>query len=94
MAENNERRKQTRIGNDMPVSFSLSMGEFTDLKQVEAYGNMLDSSEKGRGFYTDVRLDPGNIIEIKNEDGSFVTAKVMWVREIEEKYRVGVLIYK
>ncbi len=94
MTENNERRKHTRIGNDMPVSFSLSMGEFTNLKQVEAYGTMLDSSEEGIGFYTDVQLEPGNIIRIKNGDDSFVTAKVMWISEIEGKYRVGVLIYK
>ena len=94
MTENNERRKHTRIGNDMPVSFFQSVGEFTDLKQVEAFGTLLDSSEEGIGFFTDVRLEPGNIIEIKNEDDSFVTARVMWMSEIEGKYRVGVLIYK
>jgi len=94
MTENNERRKHTRIGNDMPFSFSLSIDQFTDLKQVEAFGTLLDSSEEGRGFYTDVRLEPGNDIRIRNEDDSFVTAKVMWVSEIEGKYRVGVLIYK
>jgi hypothetical protein len=94
MTENNEKRKHTRIGNDMPVSFSLSMVEFTDLKQVEAYGTLLDSSEEGIGFFTDVRLEPGNVIGIKNEDDSFVTAKVMWISEIEGKYRIGVLIYK
>ena len=94
MTGNNERRKQTRIGNDMPVSVSLSMGEFTSLEHIEAYGTMLDSSEKGMGFLTDVRLDPGSIIRVRKEDGSFVTAKVMWINEMEEKYRVGVLIYK
>jgi hypothetical protein len=94
MAEKNERRKHTRIGNDMPMSFSVSIGEFTDLKQVEAYGNLLDSSEEGLGFYTNVRLEPGSMIRVKNADDSFVTAKVMWITEIEGKYRVGVLIYK
>jgi len=94
MTENNERRKHARIGNDMPVSFSQSMGEFTDLKQIEAYGALLDSSDEGRGFFTDVRLEPGSVIRISNEDDSFVTAKVMWISEIEGKYRVGVLIYK
>lgn len=94
MTEDNERRKHTRIGNDMPMSFSVSMGEFAGLKQVEAYGTLLDSSKEGIGFFTDVRLEPGNIIRIKNEDDSFVTARVMWLSEIEGKYRVGVLIYK
>ena len=94
MTENNERRKHTRIGNDMPFSFSLSIDQFTDLKRVEAFGTLLDSSEEGRGFYTDVRLKPGIEIRIRNEDDSFVRAKVMWVSEIEGKYRVGVLIYK
>jgi len=93
MTENNERRKHTRIGNDMPFSFSVSIDQFTDLKQVEAFGTLLDSSEDGKGFFTDVRLEPGSDIRIKNDD-SFVTAKVMWVSEIEGKYRVGVLIYK
>ena len=79
MTENSERRKHTRIGNDMPLSFSLSIGEFTDLKRVEAFGTLLDSSDEGRGFYTDVRLEPGNDIRIKNEDNSFVTAKVFCV---------------
>ena len=94
MTENNERRKHTRIGNDMPVSFSMSMGEFTNLRQVEAYGTMLDSSEEGMGIFTDVRLEPGKVISIKNGDASVVTARVMWISEIEGNYRVGVLIYK
>jgi hypothetical protein len=94
MTENDERRKHTRIGNDMPVSFSLSMGEFTSLKQVEAYGTLVDSSKEGIGFFTDVRLEPGNVIRIKKGDASFMTASVKWVGEIEGKYRVGVLIYK
>ena len=94
MTENNEKRKHTRIGNDMPVSFSLSVGEFTDLKQIEAYGTLIDRSEEGIGFFTDVRLEPGSVIRIRNEDDSFVAARVMWISEIEGKYRVGVLIYK
>lgn len=94
MVEKSERRKHTRIGNDMPVSFTLSMGELTDLRQVEAYGTMLDKSEDGMGFLTDVRLETGSIIRISTGEGSFVTASVMWINEIEGKYRVGVLIYK
>ena len=94
MTENNERRKHTRIGNDMPMSFFQSVGEFADLKQVEAYGTLLDSSEEGIGFSTDVKLEPGNVIRVRHDDDSFVTARVMWINEIEGKYRVGVLIYK
>lgn len=78
----------------MPFRFSLSILEFTDLKRVEAFGTMVDNSETGIGFVTDVRLEPGHIIRIEREDGSIVSAEVMWTGEIEGKYRVGVLVYK
>jgi hypothetical protein len=94
MTGNNEKRKHTRIGNDMPFQYSLSILEFTNLKRVEAFGNMVDMSERGIGFVTEVRLEPGHIIRINREDGSFVTAQVVWTGEIEGKYRVGVLTYK
>ena len=93
MAEYNEKRKHTRIGYDMPLSFSLSILEFTNLKHVEAYGTVVDKSSEGIGFVTDIQLEPGHIIRIKNEDDSLVTAEVRWVGEIEGKYRVGVLTY-
>jgi hypothetical protein len=70
------------------------MLEFTNLNRYEAYGTAVDKSDEGLGFVTDIRLQPGHIIRIKNEDDSFVTAEVKWVGAIEGKYRVGVLIYK
>jgi len=94
MPGNSEKRKHTRIGNDMPFRFSLSILEFTNLKRVEAFGAMVDMSDGGIGFVTDTRLEAGHIIRINSEDGSSVTAEVMWTGEIEGKYRVGVLIYK
>ena len=94
MAQNKEKRRHPRIGYDMPLSFSLSIVEFANLRSVEAHGSLLDKSEKGLGFFTDFQLEPGHIIRIKKDEGSFVTAKVMWVGEIDGKYRVGVLVYK
>jgi hypothetical protein len=94
MAEAKDRRKHTRIGNDMPLSFPVSILEFTNLNNDVSYGTVVDKSDEGVGFVTDVRLEPGNIIRIQNEDDSFVTAEVRWVGAIEGKYRVGVLIYK
>ena len=94
MPVHNERRRHTRIGNDMPLSFSLSILEFTNLKRVEAYGTMVDKSNAGIGFVTDIQLEPGHIIRIRNEENSSVTAEVKWIGAIEGKYRVGVLIYK
>ena len=94
MGESKDRRKHTRIGNDMPLSFSVSILEFTNLNRYESYGAVVDESKEGIGFVTDIRLEPGNIIRIKNEDDSFDTAEVKWVGAIEGKYRVGVLIYK
>jgi hypothetical protein len=88
-----ETRKHTRIGYDMPLSFSLSILEFSNLKRIEARGVVVDRTEEGIGFVTDTPLEPGNIIRIAEND-SFVTAEVRWVGELEGKYRVGVIIYK
>lgn len=94
MPEFKEKRKNTRIGNDMPLFFSVSILEFTDLNRYEVYATCVDKSKEGIGFVTDILMEPGHIVRIKNEDDSFVTAEVKWVGEIEGKYRVGVLIYK
>jgi len=94
MVETKDRRKHTRIGNDMPLSFSVSILEFTNLNRYAAYGAVVDKSREGIGFVTDIRMEPGHIIRIQNEDDSFITAEVKWVGAIEGKYRVGVLIYK
>jgi hypothetical protein len=94
MVREKEQRKYPRIGYDMPLSFSLSVLEFADLKRIEAFGYLMDKSEEGMGLLTEVRLEPGHIIKIRSEDGSFIPAQVMWVGEIEGKYRVGVLLYK
>ena len=94
MDEKKEKRKHTRIGNDMPLSFSLSIGEFTNIGRFEASGTLVDRSKEGMGFITDIQLEPGQIIGIKNGTDSFVTAEVRWIGAIEGKYRVGVLIYK
>lgn len=94
MAENSEKRRHMRIGCDMPLSFSLSILDFRNLKHVEANGNIVDKSENGMGFFTDFQLEPGHILRLKDENGSFVAAKVKWVGEIDGKYRTGVFIYK
>jgi hypothetical protein len=94
MSDPKERRKQPRIGCDMPMSFSLAIGEFTSLDIVEACGEIVDSSEQGLGLKTDYRLKPGQLIRIKKEGDSFVSASVRWVGEIEGGCRVGVLFYK
>ena len=74
MIEQNDRRKHARIGYDMPLSFSLSILEFTNLKPVEAFGHGVDRSEDGLGFFTDFPLEPGHVIRIKKDDDSFITA--------------------
>lgn len=94
MDEKKEKRKHTRIGNDMPLSFSLSIGDFTNLRRFEASGTLVDRSKEGIGFITDSKLEPGQIIGIREGNDSYVTAEVRWVGAIEGKYRVGVLIYK
>lgn len=94
MAEKNDRRRHARIGYDMPLSFSLSLLEFSNLKRsIEGDGEAVDRSSEGIGFTTDTPLEPGDVVRIE-VDGSCVTAEVKWVGRIEGKYRVGVLIYK
>ena len=90
----NDRRKHPRIGYDMPLSFSVSILDFTNSKPVEVFGHGVDKTEDGLGFFTDYPLEPGQVIRIKKDDGSFITASVKWVGEIDGKYRVGILFYK
>ena len=89
-----DRRKHPRIGYDMRLSFSVSILDFTNLKPVEISGNALDKSEDGLGFVTEFPLEPGPVIRLTQGDGSFITASVKWVGEIDGKYRVGILFYK
>ena len=89
-----DRRKRARIGYDMPLSFSVSILDFTNSGPVEASGHGVDKSEDGLGFFTDFPLEPGQVIRIKKGDGSFVSALVKWVGKIDGKYRVGILFYK
>ena len=89
-----DRRKHTRIGYDMPMPFSVSILDFTNLRTVEASGHCVDKSEGGLGFFTDFPLEPGHVIRIIQSGGSFITASVKWVGDIDGKYRVGILLYK
>ena len=88
-----DRRKQPRIGYDMPLLFSVSILDFTNLKPVEVFGHSVDKTGDGLGFFTDFPLEPGHVIRIKKNDGSYITASVKWVGEIDGRYRVGVLLY-
>ena len=92
--EPNDRRKHARIGYDMPLSFSVSILDFTNLKTVEAFGHGVDKTEDGLGLFTDFPLEPGQVIRLKKGDGSFITASVKWVGKIDGKFRVGILFYK
>ncbi len=89
-----DRRKHVRIGYDMPLSFSVSILDFTSFRSVEVLGHGVDKSDNGLGFFTDFPLEPGHTIRIKQASGSYVTASVKWVGEIDGKYRVGILFYK
>ncbi len=94
MVENIERRRHIRSDCAMPLSFSLSVVEFTSLKNVEADGYVVDRSETGLGFLTDFHLEPGHILRLRDEKDAFVATKVNWVDEIDGKYRAGVFLYK
>jgi hypothetical protein len=94
MIGRDDRRKHTRIGYDMPLSFSVSILDFTNAKPVEASGHCVDKTEDGLGFLTDFPLEPGQVIRVKKVDGSDISALVKWVGKIDGKYRVGILFYK
>lgn len=93
MEEETGKRKYPRSAYDIPLSFSLSVLEFTDLKHIEASGNAVDKSEKGLGFFTGFPLEPGHVIRIKNGN-TFTTALVKWAGKVGGEYRVGVVCYK
>ncbi len=94
MVDYKEKRKFPRIGCDMPMTFTMSVMDFANIKSVAASATLSDISQEGYGFFTDFKLEPGTVIRIKRDDDTYVLAKVKWVGEIEGKYRVGVLIYK
>jgi hypothetical protein len=94
MSSQQDRRKHSRIGYDMPVEFSLSVMEFGDLRKLELMGKGIDICEQGLGFFIDYPLEPGHVVRIKNVNGSSLTAMVRWVAELDGKFRVGVLFYK
>jgi len=93
MAAFPEKRRSPRIGYDMPVEFSASVLEFGNPNLVYSSGQGIDISDKGLGFITELHLAQGSRIEIKQEDGSFQTAEVRWVGELDGRLRVGVLLY-
>ncbi|MEW6108608.1 MAG: PilZ domain-containing protein [Nitrospirota bacterium] len=94
MAPAYERRKHERRGYEMPLEYSLSVVEFKKLQKVNSSGTAVDISDEGIGFLTSFPLEPGHILRIKKEADSFQTAMVRWVGKFEEKFRVGVLLYK
>jgi len=94
MTDHKEKRKHPRIGCDMPMTFTVSVLDFANIKSVAANAMIADVSEEGYGFFTDFRLEPGTMIRIRKDDDSYIYAMVKWVGEIEGKYRVGVLLYK
>jgi len=89
-----ERRKYSRAGYDTPLKYSLAVLELRNLRKVQASGKGVDICEEGMGFCTDFPLEPGQVLRINNGLDSFLTALVRWVGALEERYRVGVLLYK
>jgi hypothetical protein len=89
-----DRRKHPRIGYDMPLSFSVSILDFTNPKPAELTGQCVDKTEDGLGFLTDFPMEAGHVIRINQGSDSYITASVKWVAAIDGKYRVGILFYK
>ncbi|MDA8082750.1 MAG: hypothetical protein M0024_03710 [Nitrospiraceae bacterium] len=77
----------------MPIEFSMNVLEFGSPNPVSFTGRGIDRSENGLGFVTSFKLEPGFVIEIRQEDGSVRTAEVQWVGELDGRLRVGVLLY-
>jgi len=77
----------------MPLEFSMSVMEFGTPNLVSFNGQGIDVSDEGLGFLTSCNLEPGYVIEVKQEDGSFLAAEVKWVGELDGRLRVGVLLY-
>ncbi len=88
-----ERRKHPRIGYDMPLEIFREVTEFGNLQKQAFSGKGVDISPEGLGFTTDVKLEPGDFIQIKRED-TVLTAQVKWMGFMDGQYRIGVLIYK
>lgn len=89
-----ERRKIHRVGYDMPIEYTLSVREFGELRKLDLNGMGFDISEEGMGLYTDYRLEPGHVLNIRDGAGSRRSAVVRWAAEIDGRFRIGLLFYK
>ncbi|MHB8881225.1 MAG: PilZ domain-containing protein [Thermodesulfovibrionales bacterium] len=97
MGSTPEKRKHVRIGYDMPLEFSVNVLEFGTPRMENFPGRGVDITDQGLGFLTEIQsgiqLEPGLLISVKQEDGSYQNAEVRWVGELDGKLRVGVLWY-
>lgn len=73
------------------VAFSVMNGVPFNQKPLESKmsGTLIDISQNGLGFLTDVPLKPGNVLKFDNLDACN-SGIVMWTIQSDKSYRVGV----
>lgn len=86
-----DRRRYPRRDSSIPVTYSVSIIEFRELKKVRGSGMATDISDKGLGLITDYPLEPGHVLILSNSDSALFPkiAIVRWVTRISDSYRIG-----
>jgi hypothetical protein len=84
-----EKRKCTRTAADIEFEYTMTVLEDRNLRRITSEATAVDRCEKGMGFLTGFRLEPGHILRMNVPAASPQPFMVKWVRELSGKFRVG-----
>lgn len=90
MNSRTNKRSHMRQQHARKVEFSLIEPDAVQERSEKgSAGTLIDISASGIGFYTDVPLEPGDVLKFRNMK-SDNTGIVMWTVRADNRYRVGV----
>lgn len=91
LVEINGKRKHPRKSLSIPITYSVNVLEFLELKKIHKKAMTTDISDKGIGLITDYPLEPGHVLILSNSDRNLSQkiAIVRWAMKSHDSYRVG-----
>jgi len=66
-----DKRRYPRKNLEMPVTYSVSVLEFREMKKIHRTAMTIDVSEKGLGLITDYPLEKGHVLIVSNGDSPY-----------------------
>ncbi|HAS53184.1 MAG: hypothetical protein A2X56_01640 [Nitrospirae bacterium GWC2_57_13] len=90
MNSRTNKRSHMRQQHARKVEFSIIEPDAAQERSGQgSAGTLIDISTSGIGFYTDVPLEPGDVLKFRNMKADN-TGIVMWTVRADNRYRVGV----